>query len=79
MSTTTHTAIVCSTTRIYQIDGMTCGHCVSAVTSEVGALDAVTDVHVELTTGDVTVTSTRPLTDSEIAAAVNEAGYALRG
>ena len=67
-----------STTRTYQVDGMTCGHCVSAVTPEVGSLEPVTDVHVELATGDLTVQSVRPLTDAEIAAAIDEAGYALR-
>jgi copper chaperone len=66
-----------STTRVYRVTGMTCGHCVGAVTREVAALEAVTDVQVELSTGDVTVESTRPLTDAEIAAAVDEAGYQL--
>jgi copper chaperone len=65
------------TTRIYRVTGMTCGHCVGAVAQEVGALADVTDVHVDLATGDVTVTSARPLTDDEVAAAVDEAGYAL--
>ncbi len=67
-----------STTRTYQVDGMTCGHCVSAVTAEVGSLEPVTDVHVELATGELTVQSVRPLTDTEIAVAIDEAGYALR-
>ena len=66
-----------SNTRTYRVTGMTCGHCVTAITQEVGALVDVTDVHVELATGDVTVTSTRPLTDDEVAAALDEAGYDL--
>ena len=66
-----------NTTRIYSVTGMTCGHCVNAVTQEVSSLDAVTDVHVEVASGDVTVTSTRPLTDDEISAAIYEAGYDL--
>ena len=66
-----------STTRTYRVTGMTCDHCVGAVTREVGALDAVTDVQVELASGDVTVQSTRPLTDDEIAAAIDEAGYEI--
>ena len=66
-----------STTHTYRVNGMTCGHCVGAVTREVGAIDVVTDVQVELESGDVTVTSSRPLTDAEIAAAVDEAGYEL--
>ncbi len=66
-----------TTTRIYRVTGMTCGHCVSAVTQEIGALPGVLDVHVEVATGDVTVTSTRPLGCEEISAAVDEAGYDL--
>lgn len=66
-----------TTTRIYRVTGMTCGHCVSAVTQEIGALPGVLDVHVEVATGDVTVTSTRPLGREEISAAVDEAGYDL--
>ena len=64
-------------TRIYRVTGMTCGHCVNAVTQEVGALPDVTDVHVEVASGDVTVTSTRPLSDDEVSAAIYEAGYDL--
>jgi copper ion binding protein len=67
------------TTRTYRVQGMTCEHCVRAVTTEVGALEPVTDVQVELASGDVTVTSDRPLTDAEIAAAVDEAGYQVIG
>jgi copper chaperone CopZ len=66
-----------SNTRTYRVTGMTCGHCVTAITQEVGALADVTDVHVQLATGDVTVTSTRPLTDDEVVAALDEAGYDL--
>lgn len=66
-----------STVRTYQVTGMTCAHCVGAVTREVGALESVTDVKVELETGGVTVESTRPLTDAELVAALDEAGYQL--
>jgi len=65
------------TTRTYRVSGMTCGHCVSAVTREVEAIDGVQDVQVELSTGDVTVTSSRALDDRAVAAAVDEAGYQL--
>ena len=66
-----------STTHTYQVTGMTCGHCVAAVTREVESLDPVTAVRVELESGDLTVVSERPLTDEEIAGAVDEAGYQL--
>ena len=64
----------------YEIDGMTCGHCVDAVTQEVSALPGVESVHVDLVAGGtstVTVTSTTPLDRSAVAAAVDEAGYEL--
>jgi copper ion binding protein len=66
-----------STQRIYKVVGMTCGHCVAAVGREVGAIDGVTEVNVDLPTGDVVVASTRPITDDEMTAAVDEAGYQL--
>jgi copper chaperone CopZ len=56
---------------------MTCGHCVAAVTEEVGALAGVGDVAVDLTTGRVTVVSDRELTTAQVAAAIDEAGYEL--
>ncbi|HEV2779729.1 MAG TPA: copper ion binding protein [Actinophytocola sp.] len=63
----------------YTVQGMTCGHCVSSVTEEVGGIDGVRNVDVDLATGRVTVTSDRPVTDDEIRAAVAEAGYELAG
>jgi copper chaperone len=61
----------------YQVSGMTCGHCVSAVTSEIGALPGVRQVRVELATGTVTVASEAALARDAVAAAVDEAGYQL--
>jgi copper ion binding protein len=66
-----------STTHTYQVTGMTCGHCVNAVQQEVGAIDGVTDVTVDLATGAVTVTSTQPIDDDQMTAAIDEAGYQL--
>ncbi|MCB0905537.1 MAG: heavy-metal-associated domain-containing protein, partial [Nocardioidaceae bacterium] len=37
----------------FQVTGMTCGHCVSAVEEEVGAIADVTDVTVDLASGRV--------------------------
>jgi copper chaperone CopZ len=61
----------------YGVEGMTCGHCVSAVIEELGALDGVSTVSVDLAPGGtstVTVAATRPLTDGQVAAALDEAG-----
>lgn len=68
------------TTATYHVVGMTCGHCVKAVTEEVSALPGVTDVQVDLVKGGrstVTVTSAEPLSAASVAAAVDEAGYEL--
>ncbi|GIH05202.1 metal-binding protein [Rhizocola hellebori] len=59
----------------YTVSGMTCGHCVNAVSSELGKLPGVRDVQVDLATGTVTVDSETLLDDSAVAAAVDEAGY----
>ena len=64
-------------TQTFPVTGMTCGHCVSAVTSEVSALPGVTDVQVDLVadgTSTVSVTSNETLTDAAVAAALDEAG-----
>lgn len=70
-----------NTTQTFDILGMTCGHCVSAVTEELTALDGVADVHVTLVAGGtsrVAVGATRPLDRAEVAAALDEAGaYSL--
>ncbi|MBF6215311.1 heavy-metal-associated domain-containing protein [Nocardia puris] len=62
-------------TTTYTVKGMTCGHCVSSVKSEIGKIDGVTSVDVDLATGLVRVDSTGPLADADINAAVDEAGY----
>ena len=67
------------TTTVFTVSGMTCGHCVSSVTEEVGAIDGVRKVDVVLETGAVTVTSAAPLSVDAVAAAVDEAGYTLVG
>lgn len=59
------------------VTGMTCRHCVASVTEEISEIDGVQDVAVDLSTGVVSVTSDRELDHAAIAAAVDEAGYAL--
>jgi copper chaperone len=61
----------------YTVTGMTCDHCVRAVTDELGKLPGVSDVAVELASGQVTVRSDHPLEQTDVAAAVDEAGYQL--
>lgn len=59
------------------VEGMTCGHCVAAVRQEVGALPGVTAIDVDLVTGAVTIDSDTDLAPDAVAAAVDEAGYAV--
>ncbi|ASU78978.1 copper chaperone [Actinopolyspora erythraea] len=64
-------------TATYTVVGMTCEHCVRSVTEEVGELAGVSGVDVDLATGALTVTSTAPVSEDDVRAAVDEAGYEL--
>jgi copper chaperone len=70
-------------TTTYSVTGMTCEHCVNAVTSELGSLDGVSAVTVDLVpdgTSLVTVASDRPLPEEAVVAALDEAGdYQIAG
>ena len=70
-------------TTTYAVTGMTCEHCVQAVTEELSELDGVTEVSVALAAGGdskVSVTSDAPLSEQAVAAALDEAGdYQLVG
>lgn len=71
-----------TSTQTYRVTGMTCGHCTSAVADELRTLDGVSDVRVDLVAGGtstVEVDADRELSRDEVAAAVDEAGYALAG
>ncbi|WP_433352764.1 heavy-metal-associated domain-containing protein [Microtetraspora malaysiensis] len=74
----TTVAISDDATRVYSVSGMTCGHCVSSVSGEIGKVAGVTGVAVDLAAGAVTV-SGAGFSDEEIRAAVEEAGYELAG
>ncbi len=70
---------VAGVTTVYKVEGMTCGHCETAVTKEVSAVPGVSGVTVDVATGLVTVTTTDEPDDARIADAVDEAGYELTG
>ncbi|MGH9244301.1 MAG: heavy-metal-associated domain-containing protein [Acidimicrobiales bacterium] len=59
----------------YTVTGMTCDHCVSAVTTEVSNLPGEVKVDVDLPRGQVLVVSDEPLDDAAVRSAVVEAGY----
>jgi copper chaperone len=62
--------------QIYQVDGMTCEHCVAAVEQEVRAIDGAEEVTVDLDTGRLSVRG-RDVGAADVRAAVEEAGYTL--
>ena len=67
-------------TQTVAVQGMTCGHCVKAVTDEVSAIPGVTDVAVDLVNGGtstVTITAAEPVSGEAVAAAIDEAGYTI--
>ena len=71
------------TTTTYTVTGMTCEHCVNAVTSELGGLGGVSAVTVDLVPGGsslITVSSEALLPDAAVSAALDEAGgYQVSG
>jgi copper chaperone CopZ len=58
----------------FSVPGMTCGHCEAAVKGEIGKLDGITGVDVDLATKAVAVHGTN-LDRNAIGAAVDEAGF----
>jgi copper chaperone len=58
----------------YSVPAMHCGHCERAVKEELGAVQGVADVDVDLETKLVTVTGDS-LDDGALRAAIEEAGY----
>jgi copper ion binding protein len=61
----------------YSVTGMTCDHCVRAVTTEVGRVPGVSSVSVDLEAGRVTLVSEEPIDRDAVRAAVEEAGFEL--
>jgi copper chaperone len=66
-----------SQTADFTVTGMTCQHCVASVTEQVQEVEGVTEVAVDLSSGRLTVTSEQPLSEADVRAAVEEAGYQL--
>ena len=66
-----------SETSTYQVQGMHCGHCVASVTEEVGTIPGVSDVQVDLGSGELVITSDTAVPASAVEAAVDAAGYSL--
>jgi copper chaperone len=78
----THTTGTPGVEASFLVSGMTCGHCVSSVTEEVGALDGVVAVSVDLNAqgaSRVTVQATHPIDTDALRTAVADAGYEIVG
>lgn len=63
---------------VYSVAGMSCQHCVNAITTEVGQVPGVTAVVVDLEAKTVTVEAT-DADDAAVRSAIDEAGYAVAG
>lgn len=59
----------------YQVEGMSCGHCVQAITKAVKAVDPAAEVAVDLGAGQVTVDNSQRA--DAIAGAIEQAGYTV--
>lgn len=76
-SSTAETTTTSANTQTFQVTGMTCGHCTSAVTQELQTLDGVNDVEIDLVpdgSSRVTIHTDAPLSGDDVAAALDEAG-----
>ncbi len=63
------------TTEQFTVPGISCQHCINAVTKEVSAIDGVASVQVTLDDKRVVVTHAPGVQTAAIVAAINEAGY----
>lgn len=69
-----------SATAEYLVSGMTCEHCVKTVTEELQRIQGVHTVRIDLKPEDksvISVSSESPVSEEDVAAAVEEAGYEL--
>ncbi len=60
-----------------KVKGMTCEHCVKAVTRALQELEGVGDVKVDLNTGQVSFEESRPVDDQAVREKIVKAGYEM--
>jgi copper chaperone CopZ len=63
--------------QVFQVQGMSCEHCVRAVKGALEALPGVERAEVDLGTGHVKLTTTSEVETATVRAAISEAGYEL--
>ncbi|GAA3850498.1 heavy-metal-associated domain-containing protein [Amycolatopsis tucumanensis] len=66
-------------TTVYTVQGMTCSGCVNKVTNAVTAVDGVSDVDVDIATGELTVISDEPIDSEAIRKTIADVGYSVVG
>ena len=59
--------------KVFKVEGMTCDHCVRAITGAVQAIDASAQVQVDLAAGEVRVRTSHPF--DQLRAAIIDEGY----
>lgn len=62
-------------TRQFHVPGISCDHCIKAISGELFSLEGIKQVHVSIPEHKVTVEHTDQITDDAIIAAINEAGF----
>jgi copper chaperone len=62
-----------------KVKGMSCQHCVMAVTKALGALEGIKNVQVDLKSGLATYEEVKPVDPQKIAEAIKKAGYEVVG
>ncbi len=62
----------------FQVPGMSCGHCVEAISTAVGQVEGVSAVDVDLAAKQVEVQG-EGLADAPVEKAINDAGYEVAG
>ncbi|MBI4634094.1 MAG: heavy-metal-associated domain-containing protein [Deltaproteobacteria bacterium] len=58
-----------------KIKGMSCNHCVMAVTKALAAVDGISDIKVDLKTGEAAYREIKPVDKQVIREAIRKAGY----
>ena len=62
--------------QVFNVQGMSCGHCVKAITQALQAMDPAASVRIDLAAKEVGVESA--LTADEVIAAISEEGYEVK-
>jgi copper chaperone len=65
------------TEQTYRVPDVSCQHCVQAITEEVGSIPGVSRVDVDLGAKLVTVEHDGSVSDAQLRAGIEEAGYEI--